>query len=210
MQILVIDVGGTNVKVLATGRKDPVKIPSGPAMTARAMVAAVRKATAGWKYTGVSIGYPGPVIDKREGPSFSLWGVCVRSRPSGQPDVCNLFKRRELSVEFCHCPLQHLAVTGVAGSLQLLSEMLAGKKQAVAFAVALLLGGRDWGASRFSLLRHFLLLLLYGLTFPAACHLGNLTSKFAGDAEKQLACDLRTEYEYLSGVHTPGNRRRRT
>jgi polyphosphate glucokinase len=61
VQILVIDVGGTNVKVLATGRKDPVKIPSGT--TARAMVAVVRKATAGWKYTGVSIGYPGPVID---------------------------------------------------------------------------------------------------------------------------------------------------
>ena len=65
MQILVIDVGGTNIKVLATGRKQPVKIPSGPAMTARAMVAAVRKATAGWKYAGVSIGYPGPVIDHR-------------------------------------------------------------------------------------------------------------------------------------------------
>jgi polyphosphate glucokinase len=63
VQILVIDVGGTNIKVLATGRKQPVKIPSGPAMTARAMVAAVRKATAGWKYTGVSIGYPGPVVD---------------------------------------------------------------------------------------------------------------------------------------------------
>ncbi len=65
MQILVIDVGGTNVKVLATGRSQPVNIPSGPAMTARAMVAAVRKATANWKYTGVSIGYPGPVIDNR-------------------------------------------------------------------------------------------------------------------------------------------------
>jgi polyphosphate glucokinase len=63
MQVLVIDVGGTNIKVLATGRKQPVKIPSGPAMTARAMVAAVHQATAGWKYTGVSIGYPGPVID---------------------------------------------------------------------------------------------------------------------------------------------------
>jgi polyphosphate glucokinase len=65
VQILVIDVGGTNVKVLATGRKQPVKIPSGPAMTAPAMAAAVQKATAGWKYTAVSIGYPGPVIDNR-------------------------------------------------------------------------------------------------------------------------------------------------
>jgi polyphosphate glucokinase len=60
--ILVIDVGGTNVKLLATGRKEPLKIPSGPTMTARRMVQQVRKATAGWKYTAVSIGYPGPVL----------------------------------------------------------------------------------------------------------------------------------------------------
>ena len=60
--ILVIDVGGTNVKVIATGQKNPVKIPSGPTLTPRRMVAAVRKATAGWKYDFVSIGYPGPVV----------------------------------------------------------------------------------------------------------------------------------------------------
>src|SRR5712691_4695170 len=61
-KILVIDVGGTNVKVLVTGQKEPVKIPSGPKMTARKMVNDVRKAAAGWEYSGVSIGYPGPVI----------------------------------------------------------------------------------------------------------------------------------------------------
>jgi len=60
--ILVIDVGGTNVKVLATGQKDTVKIPSGLNMTAKKMVKQVRQATADWKYSGVSIGYPGPVI----------------------------------------------------------------------------------------------------------------------------------------------------
>src|SRR5690349_18677946 len=60
--VLVIDVGGTNVKVIATGQKTPVKIPSGPSMTPRRMVAAVRKAAAGWKYDTVSIGYPGPVV----------------------------------------------------------------------------------------------------------------------------------------------------
>jgi len=65
MQILVIDVGGTNVKVLATGRKQPIKIPSGPEMTPGAMVTSVKKATSSWKYTGVSIGYPGPVMDGR-------------------------------------------------------------------------------------------------------------------------------------------------
>ena len=60
--ILVIDVGGTNIKVLATGQKEPVKIPSGPKMTPKQMVKDVRAATSGWKYDGVSMGYPGPVI----------------------------------------------------------------------------------------------------------------------------------------------------
>ncbi len=59
--ILVIDVGGTHVKVADAHHKDPVKIDSGPQMTPRAMVAAVRKATADWNYSVVSIGYPGPV-----------------------------------------------------------------------------------------------------------------------------------------------------
>ena len=64
-KILVVDVGGTHIKVLATGRKEPVKIPSDPKMTAVKMVKEVRKATAGWDYSGVSIGYPGPVIHGR-------------------------------------------------------------------------------------------------------------------------------------------------
>jgi polyphosphate glucokinase len=63
--ILVIDVGGTNVKVLATAQKNPVKIPSGPKMTAKKMVKAVLNAVAGWSYSAVSIGYPGPVIHGR-------------------------------------------------------------------------------------------------------------------------------------------------
>ena len=62
MNVLVIDVGGTNIKVLASGQKVPVKIHSGPEMTARRMAADVRKATAGWQYDAVSIGYPGPVL----------------------------------------------------------------------------------------------------------------------------------------------------
>jgi polyphosphate glucokinase len=61
-QMLVVDVGGTHVKVLATGHTTPIKIDSGATMTAREMVRAVRKATAGWRYSVVSIGYPGPVL----------------------------------------------------------------------------------------------------------------------------------------------------
>jgi polyphosphate glucokinase len=60
--ILVIDVGGTNVKILASGQKTPIKIPSGETMSAAKMVAEVRKAAAKWKYTAISIGYPGPVL----------------------------------------------------------------------------------------------------------------------------------------------------
>ncbi len=65
MKILVIDVGGTHVKVIATGGRMPVLIPSGPDLTPKKMVAAVRKATAGWDYSAVSIGYPGPVVHGR-------------------------------------------------------------------------------------------------------------------------------------------------
>ncbi len=63
--ILVIDVGGTHVKVADRHHKTPVKLDSGPQLTARAMVAAVRKAAADWKYSVVSIGYPGPVLHGR-------------------------------------------------------------------------------------------------------------------------------------------------
>ena len=65
MRILVIDVGGTHVKVLATGHKERVEISSGPKMTPTKMVAAVRAATRDWKYDAVSIGYPGPVVRGR-------------------------------------------------------------------------------------------------------------------------------------------------
>jgi polyphosphate glucokinase len=64
-KILVVDVGGTNVKAQVTGQRQPVKIPSGPSMTPRKMVAAVRKAAAEWDYAAVSIGYPGVVVHNR-------------------------------------------------------------------------------------------------------------------------------------------------
>src|SRR2546425_12295250 len=60
--ILAIDVGGTHVKVLATGRRKVLEIPSGPKMTAAEMVRKVREGTTGWRYSVVSIGYPGPVL----------------------------------------------------------------------------------------------------------------------------------------------------
>jgi polyphosphate glucokinase len=62
MNVLVIDVGGTHVKILATGQEEVRKIPSGPKMTAEHMVDAVLEESKDWKYDVVSIGYPGPVI----------------------------------------------------------------------------------------------------------------------------------------------------
>jgi predicted NBD/HSP70 family sugar kinase len=62
MKILVIDVGGTHVKIYATGHVEAVKIDSGPTLTPKKMVKAVQKVSEGWKYDVVSIGYPGPVV----------------------------------------------------------------------------------------------------------------------------------------------------
>ena len=61
-KILVIDIGGTHIKVLVTGRRGVVKIPSGATMTPARMVEEIKKATAKWTYSGISIGYPGPVV----------------------------------------------------------------------------------------------------------------------------------------------------
>lgn len=62
MKVLVIDIGGTHVKLIATGRRKPLILTSGPTLTPKSMVAAARQATADWKYEAVSIGYPGPVV----------------------------------------------------------------------------------------------------------------------------------------------------
>ncbi|HEX9802128.1 MAG TPA: ROK family protein [Gammaproteobacteria bacterium] len=65
MTVLVIDVGGTHIKILATGKKQHRQVESGPTMTAAQMVTAVKQLAAGWKYDRVAIGYPGPVILNR-------------------------------------------------------------------------------------------------------------------------------------------------
>lgn len=64
LRVLVIDVGGTNVKVLASGQKEPRKHPSGPTMTPRKMVSIVKKMVADWQYDCVSLGFPGPIINE--------------------------------------------------------------------------------------------------------------------------------------------------
>ncbi|MEP7383112.1 MAG: ROK family protein, partial [Gemmatimonadota bacterium] len=61
MRILVIDVGGTHVKIAGSWRRTPVKFESGPRMTGAQMVKRVLAVTAGWRYDVVTIGFPGPV-----------------------------------------------------------------------------------------------------------------------------------------------------
>jgi polyphosphate glucokinase len=65
MKVLVVDIGGTHVKLLASGRRVTVKVDSGPDLTPRRMVRRVLEATAGWRYEAVTLGYPGPVVRGR-------------------------------------------------------------------------------------------------------------------------------------------------
>jgi polyphosphate glucokinase len=62
---LVVDVGGTSVKILATGQNEHRSFPSGPTLTPRRMVSGVKKLARDWTYAVVSIGYPGPVLHGR-------------------------------------------------------------------------------------------------------------------------------------------------
>lgn len=62
MNILVVDVGGTHVKVLASGQTEVRKMESGPTLTPRQMVKGVKALAKGWKFDRVSIGYPGVVV----------------------------------------------------------------------------------------------------------------------------------------------------
>jgi polyphosphate glucokinase len=62
MKILVIDVGGTHVKVKLQGADEIHKFPSGPHLTPQLMLEGVRGLTAGWDFDRATIGYPGPVV----------------------------------------------------------------------------------------------------------------------------------------------------
>ena len=64
-KVLVIDVGGTHVKILATGQQERRAMDSGPTLTAAQMVAGVKKLAEGWSYDVISIGYPGPVLHNK-------------------------------------------------------------------------------------------------------------------------------------------------
>ena len=73
MNVLVIDIGGTHVKVLATGKDAHREFDSGPTLTPKRMVSEVRKLVGDRKYDVVSIGYPGPVL--RDRPVSEPWNL---------------------------------------------------------------------------------------------------------------------------------------
>ncbi len=62
MKVLVIDIGGTHVKIMATGHGKERKAESGAGMSARDMVDTVLDLAGHWKFKAVSMGYPGPVV----------------------------------------------------------------------------------------------------------------------------------------------------
>ena len=88
-RVLVIDVGGTHVKVMATGQREERRIPSGSKMTAAKMVRDVKRLAKGWQYDCVSIGYPGPVIHGHHvhEPTISAaaGSDSISARPSAVP-----------------------------------------------------------------------------------------------------------------------------
>ncbi|MHB1313467.1 MAG: ROK family protein [Gemmatimonadaceae bacterium] len=65
MRVLCMDVGGTHVKLLVSGKRTMRAFASGPAMTPSQMVGQVRALTSDWPYDVVSIGYPGLVVHGR-------------------------------------------------------------------------------------------------------------------------------------------------
>src|SRR6266699_6208704 len=69
-KILVIDVGGSNVKVMIS-RAQRRKFKSGPNMTPREMVAQIKSLVHGWAFDAVSIGFPSRVRN-----------VCMMSEPN--------------------------------------------------------------------------------------------------------------------------------
>jgi predicted NBD/HSP70 family sugar kinase len=76
MHILVIDIGGTNVKIWKTDEFDKLKFPSGKQLTPQQLVDDVKKITADddkWKFDRVSIGYPGDVLNGH--PAAEPWNL---------------------------------------------------------------------------------------------------------------------------------------
>jgi len=78
MNVLVVDIGGTNVKLWKTGEADKLKFPSGKLLDPGQLVKQVKKLTTDWTFERVSIGYPGQVANGRD-----RWPILITSDPVG-------------------------------------------------------------------------------------------------------------------------------
>jgi predicted NBD/HSP70 family sugar kinase len=73
MRILVVDVGGSHVKLLVTGATEPRRFDSGPGFTPQQLVAGVKTHAADWRYDVAAIGVPSPVL--RGGVMEEPWNL---------------------------------------------------------------------------------------------------------------------------------------
>ena len=82
--VLVVDVGGSHVMILATGHDEPRKCSSGPEMTVEPMISGAKELAEGWTYEVVSIGYPGSARGDRavsESPNLARDGSGLTFNP---------------------------------------------------------------------------------------------------------------------------------
>lgn len=63
-RVLVIDIGGTHVKLMIS-RREKRKFDSGMKLSPRQLIAQIRKIAEGWSYDAISIGFPAPVQNGR-------------------------------------------------------------------------------------------------------------------------------------------------
>lgn len=79
MKVLMIDIGGSNVKVMVSGNEEMRKFPSGRTLTARQMVTGVKRLTKDWEYDAIALGFPGLVENgKLVREPLNLSGGCLR------------------------------------------------------------------------------------------------------------------------------------
>jgi polyphosphate glucokinase len=62
-RILVIDIGGSNVKLMISDKVKRRKFPSGPSLTPRKFVTETKNALEDWEFDALAIGFPAPVKD---------------------------------------------------------------------------------------------------------------------------------------------------
>jgi hypothetical protein len=69
--ILVVDVGGSNIKLMHSGDPERIKFPSGPNFTPRKLMAGIQKHASHWEYDAISLGLPIPTTKSRANPTTS-------------------------------------------------------------------------------------------------------------------------------------------